>query len=108
MFEGIDLKPVAAGTLNGTSSILYTCPADTEAVIFQITLYNTGESSVGGILLSVLVGADESDREVWAGSLDAGYSANLQLKLALGSGDDLKGWAGTSDVVEYTVYALEA
>jgi hypothetical protein len=108
MFEGIDLKPVAYGTLNATTSTIYTCPADTEAVIFQITLYNAGEGSVGNIYLSVLLGSDESNREVWAGTLESGYSANLQLKLALGAGDDLKGRAGTGDAVEYTVYALEA
>lgn len=104
-FDSIDLKPVASGQLSDSEGDLYTCPADTEAMVLLITLTNVSTGTVHDIKIKTRISSD--DRVIWAGELGVGEGYRENDKIALAPSDTIRGVADAATAVDYTIHALE-
>ncbi len=93
-------------SLTTSSATLYTVPASTKTVVRSIHLTNTSASQVTGIKLSI--GADAAGtRFLGDVVMVANSTYDWSGFLVLAAAEILKGQAGTTNVITYTISGVE-
>lgn len=99
----------AKAVLTGTSAAVYTVPAATTAIVIGCQVTNVG-SAAHDLTLS-WTDASDSNAEIYLAEAisvpDAASYEPIGGKLVLETGDVLKGFGSTTDVLEITVSLLE-
>jgi hypothetical protein len=101
------IKNLYEGQLPDSKDTLYTVPADTSAIVVNITLVNT-DSSARTVNLYYKKSGSTSRRIITKDlSLTAGVSHERKGRLTMGTGDEIEGDASVAAVVDVVISGLE-
>lgn len=98
----LQIKQLGNGQLPNTTQVLYTVPANQQAIIRSITLVNTDAGAIVVNLYAAGRRIMEKDLSIAAGAFKL-----IDHVITLGAGDEIEGDAGTAVKVDYVISGVE-